>query len=655
MGYTTSVASFAASINDVDDLNVQRDFVSKMCYRGVEDKNRTMLSNLKSGLGSKINRILSYGRDTYPYGLPNGYTNFFPINADDLKATIEAEVGYSIEVSSSYVKRPELEFFAYAWFYQIGTYFEDLTPWITPVIRGFTKNQIEFYYDENGIIRRDHSEYSKFSPEIRTSNFYYHVRFRRAGTASTYRDGYWYYRIGSNVHPILEVTQQDTIGGPYLPIVPLRQDNRNLGPKFNSSGEYVYDDAGFKIVPDTELYRTSKYLCDLCNTDFNKLCKGVQENPDVDDIDHAYLMFGVDIRTNTLAGKRYIYEYFYDLSPSVFGDTTVRIADLKLDIQISFSGIVVTEHTGTLTAETSLGYLGNTLIISHRLTDTTYRRVTVTDLNHANMVYETYAVDTSLIDSADDDNYNFIIPLSVGAAEKIGNRFWRESLYTESLKMVFNCYERRRLKWYQSSWFQIIIIVLVIVLTITTGVGGEIVGAIAQGVMAVVTLAIQIAITSYVIGLAFAELVKALGVEWAAVLAIVAIVLSIALPGPGSPDAVVTAQDMLSIANGLITGINTELSANMEKLAEEMAKFSQVASELDEQLDALEDELDSDTWYDAFEFIGNNPLYVEGESPESYFNRTIHIGNIGTLALTTVESFVDSKLDLPTIQTSLGD
>ena len=46
-----------------------------------------------------------------------------------------------------------------------------------------------------------------------------------------------------------------------------------------------------------------------------------------------------------------------------------------------------------------------------------------------------------------------------------------------------------------------------------------------------------------------------------------------------------------------------------------------------------------------------SPFIIFGESPDEFYNRTIHTGNIGTLGLAAVSSFVENKLRLPDLTT----
>jgi hypothetical protein len=210
------------------------------------------------------------------------------------------------------------------------------------------------------------------------------------------------------------------------------------------------------------------------------------------------------------------------------------------------------------------------------------------------------------------------------------------------------------LKWYQSSWFRVITILIAIVVTVFSGFGGAILAALSEGLVAVVTLAIEAALVSYLASTAFQLLAAQLGVDIAIVVAIVALAVAGAVGAGVDLGDLLTADNLLTFSNGIVGGISAENTANMEKIAEQIADFTATASELEDELSELEDELNSETWFDSFDFIGNTPLFVVGETPEAYYNRTIHIGNIGTFTLLVAETYVDDKLTLPTPE-DIGD
>ncbi len=55
---------------------------------------------------------------------------------------------------------------------------------------------------------------------------------------------------------------------------------------------------------------------------------------------------------------------------------------------------------------------------------------------------------------------------------------------------------------------------------------------------------------------------------------------------------------------------------------------------------------------------GNNhldPFVIFGESPQDFYNRTVHSGNIGVLGISAISSYVDIALTLPKLNDTLGE
>jgi len=108
-----------------------------------------------------------------------------------------------------------------------------------------------------------------------------------------------------------------------------------------------------------------------------------------------------------------------------------------------------------------------------------------------------------------------------------------------------------------------------------------------------------------------------------------------------------TAENLLQFSSNITQGIETEIMNSMLELQKEMEEFQLYASDMNQELEDLEDELNYDSWVTPYEFIRGEPMFIPNETPDAYFNRTIHAGNIGTLSLSAAENFVDNALTLP--------
>jgi len=126
---------------------------------------------------------------------------------------------------------------------------------------------------------------------------YYIVVYKKVTVDGFDPIGYtWYYHIGDNIYPALEKEQDtvDTYSG--LPVVPLRYNNVDMTSVAKQ---------------DTDLYITSAKLIGKLGLNINDISEKINESPDVAEIDHAYIMFGIDMQTVAQNSIAYLV-YFFD-------------------------------------------------------------------------------------------------------------------------------------------------------------------------------------------------------------------------------------------------------------------------------------------------------------------------------------------------------
>ncbi len=88
-------------------------------------------------------------------------------------------------------------------------------------------------------------------------------------------------------------------GDVFLPVIPLRYDNRDLTDDAHKS---------------TPLYITSKKLLKKVNINIDQMAENIKLNPGIADIDNAYIMFGVELQTKNNESIRYLAEYFHHIA-----------------------------------------------------------------------------------------------------------------------------------------------------------------------------------------------------------------------------------------------------------------------------------------------------------------------------------------------------
>lgn len=490
-----------------------------------------------------------------------------------------------------------------------------------------------------------------------------------------YRTGRWVYPLSSNRYPNLSATQGQESGAPFYPVIPIRRNNTDL---FKDS------------YKGTRRYDTSLTLCEKMNVELLDIVDSVNENPDIGDIDHAYVMFGTPLSSEHRASKRYLWEFFdYYRTKEENNDkpiTSLRIQDGGLDVRIHWSGIssktvkerigvvgtcelnhttyrepiweVPTNSDGAYLKDNVGNYLSpqivgykdpvHTLHLVKQISPTECVRLSVKNLTHTNYIYQGRSVVTNSDEVADTESHNFMVPLHFGVVEALPLKVKNE-LYYGSLNVVATGYQVTKVKWYQRSWFRAVLTLVGLYYGyVQFGQLGAAIGA-AGGIATAAALKIimRFVLDMYLKALVFKTVVRTVGADVAILIAIGALVANQFDFEIEIGEYLFDAESLMNLATNLGTGMQLAAQDEMGDLRSDIEKFEE---EQKRSLDALEEanaDLQTDGLVDAFTFIAIDPLRPVVESPDNYFNRTVHSGNVGALALDAVTHYTDVMLALP--------
>lgn len=320
---------------------------------------------------------------------------------------------------------------------------------------------------------------------------------------------------------------------------------------------------------------------------------------------------------------------------------------------------------------------GNRTIIKEFVTlnwqdsENTFRRINVGGLQHVNMVYGGKGVDTyakDAINSADESG--FIIPLHEGILKSMSLKDSTQ-MSTASTYMVFNCYEKVKQKWYQSSWFKIVIIVIAIVITVVTagsgspasagllgtaasvgaalgfaGVVAIIVGTVANAIAAMILTQIIMSASTAVFGDKVGAIVGAIGSVIAVYYGGQAMNGGTAAAPVANYPSLVSAQNLMNLTVAAGKGYAGYMQANIADIAKDvdnlMANYeresAEIAAKYQETLGFGGALIDPLALTDTF-----SPFV--SESPESFLSRTLLVGSdIADLTNGLVSTFMDTTL-----------
>ena len=453
--------------------------------------------------------------------------------------------------------------------------------WVTPkktvfvgAVKDAGNNNAKITYDIRNLAGVPLGTFSEIMPYYYTNEImgapYIIAEYRRLNALGEEYGNteYWLYDINSNQYPELSGDPEPLTVDKYLPVIPIRYEDHDLTSKKRK---------------DTKLYKTSEKLLDKLSMDFTYIGDRVDENPDVDDIDHAYVMFGVNLQTDVRESLWYLGEYFFalyqrqhtnehkfyeDLNNAVgslpSNNTTVNSGlfkefGLKLTFKYdfvttsSFGGVIgnlqaatkkfvtriVQNPNWSLAAETNPYMYGDTgyntwsgppqyieqygLQIDMQITRSTIKRVTIYGFESYNDIYKNHGIRTTLSDvKKDSDNDNFVVPILYNLSQSMPLRR-RNMLYTDGSLMILNSYVKTKVKWYSQGWFKIVIFIAVIVIAAWSGqvwlVG--LLGAMGEGAAALIMyLAVTFAV-AYIADYAFDWLVNRIGTRYAIIAAVV--------------------------------------------------------------------------------------------------------------------------------------
>lgn len=631
-----------------------------------------MLANVMRGLGAQADSYYRYGRDKYYFGLPQGSIEAAPASASTVGLVLADIEGGDVKVEYCVASIADATYFAHpflqsnrGWDYSTDIVSNppfgsggDTVYYSKARFLSSTKIIITYIYGAGNTYEEQITV-----PAVSLNDIYYHSSYLTGDFTGARK--YWTYNASLGTYPTLNInTKPDS---PYYPVVPLRRNKE----------DWTVDDG-------SERYKTSKRLLGRFNIEIDELGTGINGNPDINDVDHAYVILGVHLQSKVPQTQDYLYRYFKHLEglseyteddyirwtarDPAYQDSVIpkmnKVTVKEEDYHIEVGYLYINSEmkngvlgkTGFVNTETivkpkiSRGYYSfetSEFIIRKQLTATTYEEVTIVGLKHVNYIYGNYTVDTNLADSLVEEEDDFILPLHNEVAKSI-SVFKRTDLMYDALRIVFNSIIIRKLKWYETGFFQLVLIVVAIVLTVVSyGALSESL-AVAMGFTAGTASAAIVGFLAYAavniaIQYGFQFLIDVLGVNIAFVIAIVAAVYGVVGQINGAPFA----DAALQVQSGFTNGLSNKFDSEMKDLLSDWEVLQKEMEDAWLELREMEAELNTDGLIDPMILLNNTSgLASPNESPEDYYNTRIHSGNIGVNAFKAIEHFVPINLTL---------
>lgn len=465
---------------------------------------------------------------------------------------------------------------------------------------------------------------------------------------------YWIYHPGDGTYEALD-DLGDTSGlsqtaGTFFPFIHFRNNKQSLATDQTSVQ-----------------FKDSKRMAKMLGIDYMQVHDALHENPDINDVAQAYIGLFVPITSTNELEHQYLFEFFNQLHASaqvpvphleeslirtlfkgaqVEARTSIQIQDKKVKHTLSCSGISKRLVAGSLTggAKYEAGYESTGQkhhYFRRQVSATVYSEIQVYGLEMR------YWIDGKYSAVGDEVDATLLIPVDYSITRTFPLQD-QEKLYARSLHLIANSSVTVKVKWYQRGAFGTFLrIVGVVLMFFDGGFTLALTNAIASGVVALISFIVVTIIVQAVISLVFKTIAKILGPEFA-VLAAVAMAMYGGYKGltQGLKTVMPEIRMLLQTALGLINGATQVIFDDLLELGKEFEAFSKESAV---KMDLLEDTkklLESSSRL--------NPFVIFGESPENYYNRTVHSGNVGIIGYQAIESYVDMALTLPTLSDSIG-
>lgn len=544
------------------------------------------------------------------------------------------------------------------------------------------------------------------------------------------------YKVGSG-NAALDALVSNVNYNEFFPFIPVRLRNKFLSETF---------------LPDA-FAQTAKAYKKITGDKLDDLITKLADNESLEDIDNAYVVFGVPLNTKDKASARYLYRFFDKLRQSQVGgpdayatykaavesqrlvtDTwrkwqdnhrydrpseapaydgttepprpnfgtmpanQIRIrgsgtANAEYDVRLNWT--FISSGSGTGRGKPNAGanecwiqYLGedevaktifNTNSALLKGDDATYKKfriylqettssytwLDVVGAVHTNYVYGGKSVVIECDEALKDvDESGFIVPLH--------NETYREisiadatQMACSSMFLVFNCYEVKKQKWYQTGIFKFLfaIVIAIVSVVFTGGAGLGLLGAnLAVGVslgFTGMTAAIVGAVANALAAMVLSTLIEGIAKNFGKFGAIIAAIFSVfvgnlvsTFQNTGSLainwTAFLKADNLLSLTEAVGKGVAGVIEAETQGLYGQMADYANKALEETKKIQqAFFEELGyGAVQIDPFMFVDSSGPIVE--TSDTFLTRTLMTGSdIAEMSRELIYSFPELSLKLP--------
>lgn len=502
------------------------------------------------------------------------------------------------------------------------------------------------------------------------------------------------YKFGTGNTTLDALIIAEADDGEYIPYIPIRLDGEFLSDTYEASS-YALAKKAYKKVSRGNL---------------DDVIASLNDNPDLDEIDYAYIVFGVPMNVLNKHCRKYLFEFF-DRLRGIQTNTNVEwllwqaamdaseivtapensvhiksngVLDTNINMKITWNTINYETGTGLgkvgatddeywLEAST-VTYQDNVVEIFHQIDSNNWEKLIVIGAVHTNLVYNNKSVVITATEALDDvDESGFLVPLHYDTLYDMGIKDSTE-VCSQSMFMVLNSYTVVKKKWYQTGIFKIIVFAAIIAISIAvpplggaamatyasigaaiglTGILGAIVGAIVYSIATMIVMKVIGKISTELFGERFGQIIGA-------VLGVVAMTIGPAVLQGGSMSSawgqMMSATNLLNMTNALAGGISGYVAAGAMKTMQETEELKrQYQQDYAELAQKFADEFGyGKAFVDPLGLTGNQ-FGNWSETEAQFLSRTLMTGtDIAELSKDMLNNFVEYTLTLDPSQGTGG-
>ena len=483
--------------------------------------------------------------------------------------------------------------------------------------------------------------------------------------------------LGTGEWPILDSLwlSRANVEQTFFPSIPFRVDNKDM----------LADN-----LSETDHYKDVVKIVSLMGMDAVSIRDQINSNPDIKEIDYAFMVAGANMNTESQAEMDYLYR-FWDLcrerSTANQADHTSWVAQALFErskpktnslviqdpqskngaykITIEWDYINKSIVTGEVAAGAKIGQMaittGATTVhefgatnsrssvdstvvrIRKQITETQYEELAISGAVHKNDVYQGKTVETLARDARTDPTKNegFLIPLHMGIFNTM-SMVKRTQLAQECIYLVFNTYVKTKKKWYQTGWFKVLLaIVLIVITVVSAGTAAPATSSVWGAATVAATLGITGALGLLLVGMALSALysymVSYLMGRWSAGFESVfgkkwaAVVMSIISIGTSALTGGLTSTDWLKTAVQIIDIASQLFTAyakgSMIVQKEKYDAFMDKVEEDRKALEKLSNEFFGEDDLVSVDYLLQLQKTLREDSPTTFLTRTLMTGS----------------------------